>query len=70
MAIWLVLQQRQKTSVQYVNLQTQQVIPCGDQRVDTPIGMILDWIAEHSDPGDAALVNGHSVMFKQQAASA
>lgn len=70
MARWDVQQHRDKTAITYINLYTHQTFDCGDQRTDVPVNMILDWIAENADSGDAVFLNGKPIMSKMQPARA
>lgn len=70
MAAWKVTRMRGKLTVIYVNLRTGQMHNVGDQRFDTPVAMITDWIALHGHPGDWITVDGQPVMVIQDSAQA
>lgn len=70
MAAWKVMRMRGKLTVIYVNLRTGQFHNVGDQRQDTPVAMITDWIAVHGRPGDWISVDGQPVMVIQETAQA
>jgi hypothetical protein len=70
MATWAVTRLRRKTAVTYTNSVTGQSMSCGDQHPDTSVPLILNWIVEQADAGDAILVDRRLVLVVQSAASA
>jgi hypothetical protein len=68
--VWQVQTTKKARAVIYFNMLTGQRIPCGENRLDTPIDMILDWIADVANAGDTAMVDGKSVLFKMREGSA
>lgn len=57
MAKWTIYENRNgNLTLNYKNMITGQVHPCGELRTDTPKGMIVDWVVKQGDPNPGDLI--------------
>lgn len=61
MANWKIDRTEAALTVTYYNLQSGVEFNCGENRLDTPVGLILDWIADQAEPGDVIYAFGRPV---------
>lgn len=71
MGLWNIKTSERVIGVTYTNLSTGAEFDCGDNRPDTPVSMILEWVMLNADPGDIVAVNDEALpLFKLRPAAA